>query len=266
MQAKVLMCAPEYFQVEYDINPWMTGNLKKSQRGAAQDQWHALKKLLQPHAEIVSLPPIEHLPDLVFTANAGLVAGKKVILSNFKHPERQGEEEYFYKFFNSQGYHTLKIPDCYFEGAGDALFDGTGSCLWAGYGFRTELRAYEAIKPLIECDIEPMELLDQRFYHLDTCFCPLAHGEVMIFKEAFSEESLKRLYRRKSQEEVIEVTEEDALYFACNAVNIKEHIIVNNASESLKNALRDRGYKIHTTPLTEFMLAGGAAKCLTLQI
>ena len=41
---------------------------------------------------------------------------------------------------------------------------------------------------------------------------------------------------------------------------------MNKASDSLKQRLGDAGFKVIETPLTEFLKAGGAAKCLTLRI
>ena len=34
-------------------------------------------------------------------------------------------------------------------------------------------------------EILPLELVDSRFYHLDTCLCPLSGGELLYFPPAF---------------------------------------------------------------------------------
>jgi N-dimethylarginine dimethylaminohydrolase len=64
----------------------------------------------------------------------------------------------------------------------------------------------------------------------------------------------------------IAVGADDAEAFACNAVNCGRQIIMNRASDTLVRALASHGYTVHQTPLSEFMKAGGSAKCLTLKL
>ena len=111
-----------------------------------------------------------------------------------------------------------------------------------------------------------LELIDPRFYHLDTCFCPLPRGYVMYFPDAFSEGSRELLKRRIPAEQTILAGESDALQFACNAVNIGDRIILNDASEVLRAALSNAGFKTVQSPMSEFLRAGGASKCLVLRL
>jgi hypothetical protein len=62
------------------------------------------------------------------------------------------------------------------------------------------------------------------------------------------------------------VAEADALAFACNAVNVGRTVILNQASAPLRQHLEARGFSVLETPLTEFLKAGGAAKCLTQRL
>ena len=136
-KVRFLMCPPDQFDVDYVINPWMEGNIHKPSRETAGNQWQALYKLLNEKAEVEKIAPQRGLPDMVFTANAGLAIGRKFVLSRFLHPERQGEEGHFKKWFSKSGFEVFELPpDLPFEGAGDALLDREGACLWAGYGFR----------------------------------------------------------------------------------------------------------------------------------
>src|SRR5512146_125797 len=137
---RFLMCAPHHYDVDYVINPWMEGNIHKSSRDRAEDQWERLYQVIAEHATVDLVKPQPGVPDMVFTANAGLVLGDRVVLSRFYHPERQGEEPFFKEWFESQGFTVYELPkELPFEGAGDALFDREGRHLWAGYGFRSEL-------------------------------------------------------------------------------------------------------------------------------
>ena len=202
---------------------------------------------------------------MVFTANAGLVVGDIVILSRFLHPERQGEEPYFHRWFEDQGYTVHTLPKSLpFEGAGDALLDRDGRWLWAGYGFRSELDSHPYLAKWLDVEVLSLRLVDWRFYHLDTCFCPLAGGYLLYYPPAFDTYSNHLIELRVPAEKRIAIDEVDAVNFACNAVNIDRVVVINKASDSLKQTLADRNFTVVEIPLKEFLKAGGAAKCLTL--
>jgi N-dimethylarginine dimethylaminohydrolase len=261
------MCPPEYFNVAYIINPWMHGNLRKIDNTVAKQQWRSLYDLLTDHATVRLVLPQPSSPDMVFTANAGLVKQSRFIVSRFRYPERQYEEPYFADWFQDRGYEVSLMPrDVPFEGAGDALFERGSECLWMAHGHRSIPAAREVIAQRLAIDVVVLKLVDQRFYHLDTCFCPLEGGYAMYYPPAFDEESQAIIERRVTGDRRIVIGEEDALAFACNAVNIDETVVVNRASAGLVRALGKKGFTVIQTPLSEFMKAGGSAKCLTLRL
>jgi lysine-ketoglutarate reductase/saccharopine dehydrogenase-like protein (TIGR00300 family) len=193
--------------------------------------------------------------------------GANVVLSRFYHKERQGEEPYFKQWFEAQGYTVFELPkDLPFEGAGDALLDREGRWLWAGYGFRSELDSHPLIAKWLDIEVLSLRLMDERFYHLDTCFCPLINGYLLYYPPAFDAYSNRLIELRVPPDKRIAIDEEDAINFACNAVNIDHIIVLNKASDALKQRLQMVGFDIIETPLTEFLKAGGAAKCLTLRV
>ncbi|MDF5708365.1 MAG: TIGR00300 family protein [Nostoc sp. S4] len=264
---RFLMCPPDHYDVDYVINPWMEGNIHKSSRDRAVEQWQGLHHLLKEHAIVDLVPPEKGWPDLVFTANAGLVLGKNVVLSRFLHKERQGEEPFFKQWFEANGYTVNELPkDLPFEGAGDALLDREGRWLWAGYGFRSELDSHPYLAKWLDIEVLSLRLIDERFYHLDTCFCPLANGYLLYYPGAFDSYSNRLIQMRVAPEKQIAIAEADAVNFACNAVNVESIVIMNKASDALKSRLADVGFQVIETPLTEFLKAGGAAKCLTLRV
>lgn len=264
---RMLMCAPEQFAIEYTINPWMDGNIHTASLEIATIQWQKLYDTLAQYAEIELITPQPGLPDLVFTANAGLIVGDKVIISRFYHPERQGEEPHFNKWFDDHGFVVHQLPpQLPFEGAGDALLDREGGWLWAGYGFRTELDSHNYLANWLDLEVLSLRLIDRRFYHLDTCFCPLSGGYLLYYPPAFDRYSNQLIESRIPPHKRIAVSESDAIQFACNSVNIDELIVMNYASEGLAQRLNAAGFKIILTPLSEFLKAGGAAKCLTLKL
>lgn len=264
---RFLMCPPDHYDVDYVINPWMEGNIHKSSRDRAVEQWEKLYYVLKDHAIVDLVKPQKGWPDLVFTANAGLVLGQDVVLSRFFHKERQGEEPYFKEWFEAQGFNVYELPkDLPFEGAGDALLDREGRWLWAGYGFRSELDSHPYIAKWLNIEVLSLRLMDDRFYHLDTCFCPLSGGYLLYYPPAFDFYSNRIIEMRVPPEKRIAIEEADAVNFACNAVNINDIVVMNKASKELKSRLEQVGFKVITTPLSEFLKAGGAAKCLTLRV
>ncbi len=264
---RFLMCAPDHYDVDYVINPWMEGNIHKSSRDRAVEQWHKLYNILKQHAIVDLVTPQIGWPDMVFTANAGLVLGENVVLSRFLHKERQGEEPFFQTWFEENGYTVHLLPkDLPFEGAGDALLDREGRWLWAGYGFRSELDSHPYLAKWLDIEVLSLRLTDERFYHLDTCFCPLANGYLLYYPGAFDAYSNRLIEMRVAPEKRIAITEADAVNFACNAVNVESIVIMNKASNALKTSLAEAGFRVIETPLTEFLKAGGAAKCLTLRV
>lgn len=264
---RFLMCAPDHYDVDYVINPWMEGNIHKSSRDRAVDQWQGLYNLIKDHAIVDLVTPQKGVPDMVFTANAGLVLGDIAVLSRFYHKERQGEEPFFKAWFEQNGFTVYELPqDLPFEGAGDALFDREGRWLWAGYGFRSELDSHPYLAKWLDVEVLSLRLMDDRFYHLDTCFCPLSNGYLLYYPPAFDAYSNRLIEMRVPAEKRIAISEPDAVNFACNAVNIDHIVVMNKASTDLKQRLGQAGFTVLETPLTEFLKAGGAAKCLTLRV
>ena len=258
------MCPPDYFGVEYNINPWMADNLGRVDHARAKSQWHNLFETLSKYAEIELLEPQPHLPDMVFTANAGLVKENTFIPSRFQYPERRPEETHFSAWFSSKGYHLADLAEpVSFEGEGDALLQHNKNLLWMGYGFRTGPQTRDLLQVLFPHCIA-LQLVDPRFYHLDTCFCLLPGGRVMYFPKAFSKESRQTIEAHFAPKDRIEINEEDGLYFACNAVVIENNLILNHASPTLITRLASLGYQAILTPVDEFLKAGGGTKCLVL--
>lgn len=267
IMTRLLMCPPTNFCVSYDINPWMTANVGVDTPDAVR-QWDRLVETLacagDVRIETIDAPP--GVPDIVFTANAALVSGNLAIISTFRHPERRREQDTYRKFLAGAGFATTFLQQAFFEGAGDALFDRVRPILYAGYGWRSERAATAQISETLSVRTVPLLLVDQRFYHLDTCLCPLGSGHVLAFMGAFSPHAQKVLRRTIEPEFLIEVSDEDALAFACNAVEIGDAIVLHSATTRLRERLNDAGYRVFATDLGEFHKAGGSAKCLTLKL
>ncbi len=265
MTPSVLMCRPDHFGIEYEINPWMHVAVQVDHALAAS-QWDALyRTYLDLGVQVELAAPVAGLPDMVFTANAAVLWDDRAVLSNFHHAERQGEEQHWRQELERLNFEVHELPrSLSFEGAGDALF--VGDRLFCGYGFRTDRDSHRPVARILEVDVVSLELVDPRFYHLDTCFCPLTGGWLLYYPPAFDADAIGAIASRIPESRRIAVSEQDALAFACNAVNIGTTVVVNHASSALKATLSHAGFETWETPLDEFLKAGGSAKCLTLRL
>jgi len=266
----ILLSSPTTcYDVTYCINKWMHPERNNVDKTKAAKQWQVLRNLISRLGAFTEILSIPH-PDGVFSANAGLVYKDRFILSSFKHPERQTEESYWMNWAK-----TVRHPDnpgkrlfdsvhflnnWSFEGAGDALF--VGDLLCCGHGFRTEQSAIIQIAHLLQVDVISLKLTNPRFYHLDTCFCPLSKTEVLYYPGAFGEKTVETIQQKF---DAIEVGQADAQYFACNSVVLGKDVIIPRHCENTMAKLRSRGYTCYPVDMSEYLKSGGACKCLTLR-
>jgi N-dimethylarginine dimethylaminohydrolase len=270
------MCRPEHFAVSYAINPWMDPERWACDRrahAAAERQWAALHaKLLELGAAVELVPPVPGLPDLVFTANAAVVLDRQVLLARFRHPERQREEAHFEAAFRALQARGVidavrKLPDdLVLEGAGDCVWDASRKLFWMGYGPRSDAAARHAVVDTFGEEAVALELVDGRFYHMDTALSALPGGEVMYLPDAFTVDGRAAIRERVAPGERIEIGIADGRRLAANAVCLGDAVVMSAASERLRAELAERGYQVVTTPLTAFLRSGGSAFCLTLRL
>jgi N-dimethylarginine dimethylaminohydrolase len=260
---RILMCPPDYYGIEYEINPWMNRKVG-ADHARATEQWQTLRAILVDlGADVELMAPVPGLPDLVFTANAGLVYGNQFIGSRFRHGVRQRESPFYEDWMKAHGFEVVSLPPAsYFEGAGDALF--CGETLFAGYRFRSDARSHQWIGQELGVEVLPLELVDPRFYHLDTCFCPIDDHAAIYLPGAFDDYGRSVLKARVGT--LIEASAEEAASFSCNAVVVGRTVVLNEETPKLSRSLVEAGFRVRPTSLTEFIKAGGSAKCLTLRL
>ena len=264
--SRLLVCLPDYFQIDYEINPWMRRE-NAVDPARAVGQWQGLMEVLEKEigAGLERMKPVQGLPDLVFTANAGVVVGRRALVSRFRYPERQREEVHFAQWFREHGYEVLTLDETlYFEGAGDLL--GFPDTWFGGYRQRSDIQSFPRLSEMFQREIIPLELIDGRFYHLDTCFCPLSGGELLYLPSAFDSYGQAAIAQRVSVERRLPVPEDEALRFACNAVCVGKQVVIPAGCPRTTQLLEERGYRTYAVELDEFMKSGGAAKCLTLAL
>jgi N-dimethylarginine dimethylaminohydrolase len=260
---RYLMCPPEHFDVLYEINPWMHRDVKVDLE-RARDQWQRLFDALRAAgAEVEVMEPHPKLPDLVFTANAGIVNGDQFVPSRFRHPERQAEVPYDVEWFEKQGFVVDPLPDgVSFEGAGDAL--PFGRILLAGYRFRSDAGSHAYLSTLTGAAVRSVELVDARLYHLDLTFCPLDDRRAIVAPDAWDS------YGRKVVEalvpEPLALGLDDALTFCANSVVVGTRVIMPSCPPQVGRRLEAWGFDVEVSPVDEFLKAGGGCRCLTLAL
>jgi len=264
---RFLVCRPDYFGVLYEINPWMNTDVRVDV-DIAHDQWNNLVAALgEAGAELEFQEPADGWPDLVFTANAGLVNGNQFIPTHFRHPERQGETPHDIAWFDARGFTIDRLPDdMVHEGAGDALPFGVGSdrVLVSGYRTRSDAASHAYLSKMTGAAMRSVELVDQRLYHLDLTFTPLDDRRAIIAPVAFDKYGVKVLESLVPEPLILD--EAEALSFCCNSVVIGKNIAMPNTPVRVGRQLEKWGFNILTVPVTEFMKGGGGCRCLTLAL
>lgn len=261
---KILLCPPDFYDIEYEINPWMHRD-NKVDKAKVQVVYKQVKDLYSSlGVEVFEIEPVAGLPDMVYTANFGNVVDGVFIRASFKYPERQKESDYAQAFFEKQfGYKTVSMPaGINFEGQGDLLTDGTR--YFFGWGKRSDRAAIEYLKKYISLPILDFETVNPYYYHLDTCFAPLRPDLVVINPKSFTETDLQKI--RASFATVIEANDTDNKVLACNMVEIGSHIVVGaGISAQLRNTLEGYGYTVHEIDTSEYIKGGGSMKCISFE-
>ena len=260
---RFLMCAPTHFDVYYAINPWMDSEVPVD-RGRAEEQWHALAGALRAAGATVELlDPVPDLPDLVFTANLGLVDGRVFVPSRMRHDQRRPEVRHAEPWFRSHGFAIRPLgADVLHEGAGDALpFAGT---LVGGYRTRSSASAYVDLARLVPSPILPVELIDERFYHLDLVFCPLDDRCAMAVPGALDGDGARLV--RHLVPDLIELSDDEAGAFCANSIVVGRTVVMPACSPRLADELRRRRFEPVVVDVSEFQKAGGGPRCLTLAL
>lgn len=261
---RYLMCPPTHFEVTYSINPWMDPT-KPVDLPLALAQWEDLQARYRSLGHTVELlDPRPGLPDMVFAANGATVVDGRVLGAKFAYPERTDEAAAHLDWFRRNGYPEVRVPEHVNEGEGD--FAVTSSWILAGRGFRSSPLAHHEAQEFFGRPVIGLELVDPRYYHLDTALCVLdtEGDEIMYYPDAFSPGS-RRVLARLFPDALL-ATERDAMALGLNAVSDGRHVLLPQAAVGLFAPLRDRGFEPLGMDLTELLKGGGSVKCCTQEL
>src|ERR1700754_1653556 len=255
------MTAPTFFAVEYAINPWMDPSTSVDTH-LALNQWETLRQIYKELGHTVELvEPIAGLPDMVYAANGGLLVNDRAVVARFAYPQRTGESVAYAEWMTRHGFDPAE-PRHVNEGQGDLLV--VGSIVLAGYGFRTERQAHAEIAAHIQMPVVSLELVDPRFYHLDTALAVLDDTTIAYYPPAFSDEARATLLELFP--DAIEVAEADADVLGLNVVSDGLNVVMPAAAGGFAEQLRAAGFRPIGVDLSELLKGGGSVKCCTLEV
>jgi N-dimethylarginine dimethylaminohydrolase len=258
---RYLMCRPTYFAVDYAINPWMDPTAPVDVDRAVA-QWSELRETYLRLGHTVELiDPVPGLPDMVFAANGATVIDGIVLGAQFTFPQRAAEAPAYLEWFARRGFttHEAKATN---EGEGDLRL--CGDFVLAGTGFRTELAGHAEAQEHFGRPVVTLQLVDPRYYHLDTALAVLSEDNVAYYPGAFSPGS-QAVLRRMYPDAVI-ATAEDAAVLGLNAVSDGRRVVLPTAAKRLARALASKGYEPIPVDVSELHKAGGGPKCCTLEV
>ena len=267
MLKKVLMCEPKFFRVDYQINPWM--KLGSVDQKNALKQWQNLVEIYQKNEiEVTILNQQENLPDMVFVADQGLIINnsnkkKTLLLSNFRYSQRQGESKIYADWFEKNNFEIKTLPkEIFFEGGGELLY--WNEKYFIGQGFRNSNNVASYLQQNFGLDLIGLDLINDKFYHLDTCMFVLNDETIFYYPPAFSEDSIKII--KSLITNPIEFEKEEVMNFAANSVLSGKKVFVQSGNHSFIKKLKDFGYEAIEIDVSEFVKSGGGIHCLTFEL
>ena len=292
MSRVILMGDPTHFSVVGGANPHTRdryGRKKTVDRALAIEQWQGMRDRMRGlglRVEVV--PPDPALPGLVYPANAGFRLAEDFVLSNLT-PTRAGEREVYRHVIEGLGIrcHTIRSR---FEGEADLFPAGEFYLFTHGrvrrqhfvprigwppwkrvYGFRTDPLAVEEIQTIHPLDrvVLPAGLIDEAYYHGDTCLCSFGphRGSVLAHLPALESRAREAL-RRAFGERLIALSEPDATIYAANSFAFErdgEHFLImpEGVSARLVSEVRSHRVTVVQVDVSEFYKkGGGSVKCM----
>ncbi|MEA5366336.1 arginine deiminase-related protein [Amycolatopsis sp., V23-08] len=260
MNTTLLMSDARHFRVDYEINPYMDTAVQPDPAAAVAEHDALVAAHLAAGRKVEFLDAAPECPDMVYTANAAVVRGRRAVLANLP-PERRAETPYHREWFRTNGFEVTESPYA-FSGQGDAL--AYGDLLLAGYGQRTDRRAHDVVADVLGYEIVPLRTTGPRWYDLDLAVAVVAPGVLAYCPAALDEPSQARL--RELGGTLIEVSEAEAEAFALNLVSDGTTVTMTSGVPALAGALRERGLTVVELETAQLRKGGGGVRCTALTL
>ncbi|HEY9311621.1 dimethylargininase [Williamsia sp.] len=256
------MTRPSHFEVTYRINPWMNPSVEVD-TALALRQWNVLRETyIQLGHSVSEVPALPGLPDMVYAANGGLVVGGIAIAAAFRHPQRQPEGAAYAAWLDSAGLGPVHTVSGINEGEGDFLV--VGDRILAGTGFRTDRDTHRQVAAITGLPVVSLELVDPRYYHLDTALGVLDEETITYYPDAFSPDA-RRILADLYPTAVL-ANDADAAVLGLNLVSDGLNVVMTDAAPHLASLLAAAGFNPIGVDLSELLKGGGGVKCCTLEL
>jgi N-dimethylarginine dimethylaminohydrolase len=229
---------------------------------------------------VLEPPAAQLLTGFMYTANAGWLRAVSPVprfrLSNLSVPHRKAEGAVVRHVLSGLGW-EIEASEATWEGQADicSLPPGTREApVILTYGVRSTRASVDEVAAALPAGQSfHASKLRQPFFHGDTCMDPLPapKGPVWLaFPGAFASEQEYQAARRfaSGSAEVLEITESDALAYACNGLPIGEELLLpKGLSRALVEELSSFGYRVRELDFGElFGKGGGGPRCLVNQL
>lgn len=231
-------------------------------------QWDRFVELLRAVADVhvQLIEPGPHDRDLSFTSQAALMIRDLAIIASRRDPSDRSTRQIFRGTLARLGFATTVLQETAFAGSADALYDRVRPLAYVGYGPASDRFATYQLGEFLPSRIVPLGLAEPRLPHLDMVLTPLRSGHVLAYMPGLVPHAQRLLRRIVEPEYLIEISTEDAMELACNAVELDNAIFMHAASRALRERLVAAGYGVFSSDLSEFVRRGAGAKRLTLRL
>lgn len=261
----VLLCAPDYYDVTYAINPWMDPAVPTDQP-LALEQWRVLRDTYRSIGFVVhEIAPAAGLPDMVYAANGATVVDDVAYSASFRYTERQPEADAYAAWLGDHGLSVVPANHIN-EGEGDFLV--LDNVILAGTGFRSTVESHREAARVLNREVVTLTLVRPEYYHLDTALAVLdaRPGRELIayLPSAFDAASLVIL--RDRFPDALTVSEQDAAVLGLNVVSDGLHVVMPVQAGTFAEQLRREGFRPVSVNLSELLKAGGGVKCCTMAL
>lgn len=261
-----LVCAPTYYRIEYEINPYMNVHTQPDLIRAHDEHNLMIAALTDAGANVRVIDQRLDSPDMVYAMNLGFAYRDennepKFVPSRMRFEQRRNESLTAQDYLADHGFEIMNLPtdpSLFFE-AGDAF--AFNSRMFIGYGPRTSHSGAIEFAKILNVQPHLFNIDHPSMYHMDLAFCPIDETTALICMEAFTPQDANRLLGMVPDPIVISVDE--ALNFAANLVVVNNTVIHPGLSDKTADALTSRGFDLVGVDMSQFHLGGGSVRCLT---
>jgi len=205
--------------------------------------------------DVLVLEPCEEYPDSTFVEDVALITPNCVIITRPGAPSRRGEVHEI-EFVLKQKFKNIEAIEApgTIEG-GDIMM--VGDHYYIGLSERTNLEgAKQIIQILTKYGMSGSTISLKKVLHLKTGLSYLEENNLVVCGEFVNDSSLGRY-------NPIAIPEKES--YAANCIWVNESVIIPLGYPTTKQRIKNAGYPVIETDVTEFQKLDGGLSCLSLR-